>query len=112
MKILLFAVLLTMVTAGLASAGGGHPTNRYSACAHSNSKECTDARNAFAAHHGGKYPDQFYNQWYQGQQGRWDQHGKDWRWDGANGEQYRKEHNQWEWVKHHNKHDRDDHDAH
>jgi hypothetical protein len=111
MKIFLFATVLTALTtatAGLALAGGGFNGQKYSACAHSNSKECQDAKKAFADHHNGMFPEQYYNQWYQGHQGRWDQHGKDWRWENEDGGQYRKVHDKWEWVEHH-KHHHDNH---
>ena len=54
MKILMFTIMLAALTAGMARAGYD-----YSACAHNNSKACTDDRNAFASHHGGVYPEQY-----------------------------------------------------
>ena len=115
MKIFLAAVLISAATAGMAFAQGGMG-NPYSACAHSNSKHCQDARAAFAEHHNGMSPDQWYNQYYQGRQGRWSQEGKNWRWESMNGEKYEQVHNKWAWVGgHHHKHDHDDdhdHDNH
>jgi hypothetical protein len=103
MKVFIFALLLSAATAGLAIAGGGgsfHP-HKYSSCRNNKSKQCVDARNAFAEHHNGMYPDQFYNQTYQGQRGRWTQHGKEWGWEGEDGDRYQKVHDKWQWVKHH-----------
>lgn len=104
MKTFLLTVLLTAVTGGLASAGGGYNGSgnsgrgyRYSACANNNSKACRDARDAFARHHNGQTPDQYNNTWYQGQQGRWDQNNNNWQWNGVNGDQYRNGHNGWQW---------------
>ncbi len=54
MKILMFTVMLAALTAGMASAGYD-----YHGCANNNSRACTDARNAFASHHGGVYPEQY-----------------------------------------------------
>ncbi len=89
MKIFLFTIFLAALTAGLAGAGGGYNnTYSYHACANSNSKECRDARDAFAGHHNGLDPEQWNNQWYQGQQGRWSKQGKNWRWNGAEGDQW------------------------
>lgn len=89
MKIFFFTILLAGLTAGLASAGGGY-NQPYShrRCANNNSKACQDARKAFAEHHNGIYPDQYFNQWYQGQQGRWNQNGNNWQWQHAEGDQY------------------------
>jgi hypothetical protein len=110
MKTLLLTAFLTAGAAGIAMAGGGgHMPGHYSACANSNSKECQDAKKAFAEHHNGQFPEQYYNQWYQGHQGRWSQQGKSWRWENADGGEYRKVHDKWAWVKEHHGHD---HDAH
>jgi hypothetical protein len=89
MKIFFFTILLAGLTAGLAGAGGGYnqPYGNRS-CANSNTKGCQDARKAFAEHHNGLYPDQYFNQWYQGQQGRWTRSGNNWRWQNAEGDQY------------------------
>src|SRR5271166_204924 len=103
MKIFLLALLLTALTGGLAMAA--EPCTGYSACAHSNSKGCRDARNAFAEHHNGMFPEQWCNQWYQGQRGHWNQHGNDWRWEGAEGDRYWKGPNGWEWKRHEQAHD-------
>ena len=65
MKTVLFTILLAALSAGL--AGSGYAQG-YSACAHNNSKACVDARNAFARHHGGVIPGQYYNHWFQGNQ--------------------------------------------
>ena len=84
MKIFLFTILLAALSAGVGYAA----PYRYSACANNNSKECRDARDAFARHHNGKYPEQWYDQWYQGQQGRWNQRANKWQWEGAEGDQW------------------------
>jgi hypothetical protein len=107
MKIFLYATFIVALSAGLAQAqyygyGGG--------CANNNSKACRDARNAFAEHHGGRYPDQVYNQWYQGRQGRWNQEQNNWWYEGMNGEQYRRNHDNWEWR--HEEHERHEHEHH
>ncbi len=96
MKTLLLTALLTVATVGMAHAAHHHRV-KYSACIHNNSKTCTDARNAFAEHHNGKYPEQYFNQWYQGHQGRWSKQGKEWQWEGLDGEEYRKEGKAWRW---------------
>jgi len=102
MKIFLLTIALATLTGGLALANGYN----YGSCANSNSKACQDDRAAFARHHNGLSPDQWNNQYYQGQQGRWNQHGKDWRWEGARGDQYSKGHNGWEWNRAGRDHDR------
>jgi hypothetical protein len=79
MKKLLFAAALTVLSAGIANA------QWRGSCIGNNSKACTDARNAFAEHHGGVFPEQYYNSWYGGHQGRWYQHGAEWRWEGTDG---------------------------
>ena len=85
------------VSYGRASAFG------YSACANNNSRHCQEARAAFAEHHGGVYPEQYYNHWYQGRQGRWGQANNQWRYEGMDGDEYRREHNRWEWYHHHDR---------
>jgi hypothetical protein len=103
MKILIFTVMLAALTAGMASA------QRYSACANNNSQACRDARNAFAEHHSGQYPNQYYNQWYSGQPGRWNQQNNNWRWEGRDGDEYWRGDRGWEWKHHeHHHHDHDD----
>jgi hypothetical protein len=97
MKTFVLTVLLTAMTGGLAAAAGYD----YSNCAHNNSKACSDARAAFAEHHNGQQPENYYNQWYQGQQGRWGQNGNDWRWEGAKGETYAKGHSGWQLSREH-----------
>jgi hypothetical protein len=102
MKTFLFAITLAALSAGLA----GTSYAQFGACAHSNSKACIDAKNAFAEHHGGVYPEQYYNHWYQGYPGRWNQVNNDWRWEGMNGDRYWKGPQGWEWKRHHD-HDHD-----
>ncbi len=110
MKTFLFTTLFTVATAGLALAASDHMQGQhYSACANSNSKECQEAKKAFAEHHNGMYPEQYYNQWYQGHQGRWSQQGNNWRFENAEGGQYRKVHDKWEWVKEQHHHEHDNH---
>jgi hypothetical protein len=60
MKTLIFTVMLAALTAGFAQAGG----YGYQSCANNNSKACRDARDAFARHHGGAYPEQYQNHAY------------------------------------------------
>jgi hypothetical protein len=85
MKVFLFTILLAALTAGLTRAGGGY---NYGGCANNNSKACRDARNAFAEHHSGQYPEQWNQEWYQGQRGRWKEQGDDWQWNGAQGDEW------------------------
>jgi hypothetical protein len=67
MKKLLLTVVFVAFTAGIASA--------QSACVGNDSRACTDARNAFAEHHGGMFPGQLYgrypNQYLQAYSGRY-----------------------------------------
>ena len=105
MKKALFTLLFA--GAGLFIATTGRAQYRYSACANNNSKACRDARDAFARHHGVVYPQQYYSQWYQGQQGRWYQNNNNWRWEGMDGDDYWRGNNGWEWRKHHHHHDDD-----
>ena len=114
MKTFALTVLVTLASAGLASAqmgnpvAGNFPNGKFHSCAHNNSKHCQDARKAFAEHHNGMSPEQWDNQYYQGHRGRWVQHDKDWAWEGSNGEQYRKVHDKWEWMQDHKHHHDDD----
>ena len=101
MKIFLLTLALSAFTGGLAMA---HSYN-YSGCANSNSRACQNDRAAFAEHHSGQSPEQWNNSWYQGQQGRWNQRGNDWRWDGIRGDQYSRGHNGWQWSGTGHKHD-------
>jgi hypothetical protein len=105
MKPFLFAVLLGTLSFGLVGVSQADPWS-YHACAHNNSKNCRDARAAFAEHHNGMEPDQWYNHWYEGNQGRWNRANDDWRWEGINGDEYRRDHDHWQWFRHHD----DDHD--
>jgi len=102
MKTFVFAILLAALSAGLATSGYAQG---YSACANNNSKACVDARNAFARHHGGVYPGEYYNHWFQGNQGRWTRVNNDWRWEGMNGDRYWRGAHGWEW-RHHHHHER------
>ncbi len=97
MKTLLSALTIAALTAGLTGLSYAAPF-RYSACAHNNSEACRDARDAFAEHHNGVYPNQWYNQWYQGRQGRWAQRDKNWRWEGMDGRDYCHGPKGWEWT--------------
>ena len=93
MKKLFLALALGTLTAGIAGPSFA------GSCAGVNTKACRDAREAFAEHHGGVYPQQYYNQWYNGRQGRWAQRDRDWRWEGMNGNDYWREKNEWKWHK-------------
>jgi hypothetical protein len=104
MKFFSFTLLLATLTLGL--AGTGHA--QYGACVGNNSKACRDARDAFARHHGGVYPQQYYNQWYQGRQGRWNNNNNDWRWEGMDGDDYWRGNNGWAWGHRRHHHDHDD----
>ncbi len=98
MKKFLLALSLAALTAGF--AGTSYAQFREGNCVNNNSKHCVDARNAFAEHHGGRYPNQYYNHWYQGNQGRWNRENNEWRWEGMNGDRYTKGHRGWEWHRH------------
>jgi hypothetical protein len=90
MKKLLLTLIFVGFTAGAANA----------ACI-GNSKACVDARNAFAEHHGGVYPGQYY----QGYQGQWARNGNDWRFRSNEGREYYHGHDGWAWrearMRHH-----------
>lgn len=89
MKILPFVLLLAALSPGLARAQFGYGQScRLGACAYNSTKECRDARDAFARHHSGLYPEQWCNQWYQGQRGRCYQQGNEWQWAGADGDSW------------------------
>lgn len=133
MKKFLFIILLAVLSAGLAPVGRAYSqVYRYHACTNNNSKECRDAREAFARHHNGLTPEQWYQDYYQGQPGRWNQQGNNWQWQGAEGDEwyqgrqghwyqerdgwqyrgddgddYRKGHKDWQWSRKRQKHDRD-----
>jgi len=101
-KTLLSAIVLTAVsfgTVGSSFAAG------YGACVGNNSPACVNARNAFAEHHGGRFPEQYYNSWYGGNQGRWYQQNNAWRWEGMNGDRYEPGRHGWEWHHAHHHHD-------
>jgi hypothetical protein len=104
MKTVLSAILFAALSAGLAGTGFAQ---RYSACANNNSPACVEARNAFASHHGGAFPEQYYNHWYAGNQGRWYQQNNDWRWEGMNGDRYERGDRGWEWRRYHEEHEHD-----
>jgi hypothetical protein len=106
MKIFVLTMLLATLSGGVALAGHNNPY-AYKTCANSNSKACRDARDAFARHHNGQSPEQYNNSWYQGQQGRWNQSGNDWRWNGADGDEYRRGNSGWQWSRAQQKHDHD-----
>jgi len=77
MKIFRLTILVATLTGGLAGAANAY---NYSACANNNSKTCSDARATFAKHHHGQNPEQWNNEWYQGERGRWSKKGNDWHW--------------------------------
>lgn len=104
MKKLLSAILLTAVSLGIA---GTSFAQGYGACWGNNSKACQDARNAFAEHHGGRFPEQYYNSYYGGNPGRWYQENNAWRWEGVNGDRYYSGPKGWEWHKWHEHHHHD-----
>ena len=94
MRTLLLALLIVGLTGNLASAGS---------CSGNNSKHCRDARAAFAEHHRGEYP----RQWYQGYHGRWFRDRDDWCWRNDDGREYRHQNRGWLWreAKHEHHHD-------
>ena len=68
-KMLVFAMVLATLSAGFASSASA-----YDACAGNNSRACTDARNAYAEHHGGTFPGQAYGNYrggYNYNRGNW-----------------------------------------
>jgi hypothetical protein len=99
MKKFLLALSLATLTAGF--AGTSYAQFYERGCMDNNSKRCVDARNAFAEHHNGVMPGQYYNHWYEGNQGRWYKQNNDWRWEGINGDSYWRSHRGWEWRHHH-----------
>ena len=99
MKTFLSAILLAALSAGLA----GTSYAQYGACVGNNSKHCVDARNAFAEHHGGVFPEQYFNHYHQGRPERWTQQNNAWRWDGMDGDRYSKGPHGWEWRHHHHR---------
>ncbi len=105
MKKFLLALSLAALTAGFAGTSYAQGFSGYGACANNNSPHCVDARNAFAGHHNGIYPNQYYNSWYGGNQGRWNRTNNEWRWEGINGDRYAHGEHGWEWHHHHD-HDR------
>jgi hypothetical protein len=98
MKTFLSAIMFAL-SVGLAQTSHA----QWGSCVNNNSRACVNARNAFAEHHGGQYPGNYYNHWYQGNQGRWTQEHSNWRWEGMNSDQYSKGAHGWEW-KHHRHH--------
>ncbi|HVN30220.1 MAG TPA: hypothetical protein VMT64_17095, partial [Candidatus Binataceae bacterium] len=91
MKIFAFLMLIGALAVGTARAQfiyNGGPCSGHGRCFHNPSKECVDAREAFKEHHNGKTPEQWCNQYYQGQRGRWVQQNGQWGWSGAEGDQY------------------------
>lgn len=113
MKIFVFTLLLAVLAGGSAHAQQRYP---YRNCRHNNSKACQDARKAFAEHHNGIYPEQWFSENYQGQPGRWqwnNAEGDTWyqgllghwfqeregpRFRADNGDEYRKGDKGWGWV--------------
>ncbi len=93
-------VFSAMVFAAISFGLVGSSFAQYS-CLGNNSPHCVDARKAFAEHHGGVFPEQYYNSWYGGSQGRWYQQNNAWRWEGANGDRYYPGAHGWEWHRHH-----------
>src|ERR1022692_1783375 len=76
MKKFLLALSLAALTAGFARTS--YAQFYEGSCLGNNSKHCVDARNAFAKHHGGVMPGQYYNHWYEGNQGRWNRQNNEW----------------------------------
>jgi hypothetical protein len=107
-KKILLVVFFAALSAGVAGTGYA----QYGACVNNNSKACVDARNAFAEHHGGQYPQQYYNHYYQGRPGRWSQQNNNWRWEGMDGDEYSRGDRGWEWKHHKHEGDHDHHGDH
>ena len=95
MKILVGAFVLAAVSFGI--GGTSFAQMAYSACAGRNTPACVQARNAFAEHHGGVFPEQYFNSYYNGNRGRWYQENNQWRWEGMNGDRYYQGAHGWEW---------------
>ena len=93
MKKLLLSMVFVAFTGGIASAQVGR-------CAGNNSPACVNARNAFAEHHGGVYPGQYY----QGYRGQWLGSGNNWRWRSEDGREYYHSPRGWEWREAHEHH--------
>ncbi len=85
MKKLLLTLAFIAFTGGVASAQG--------ACYGNNSPACVHARNAFAEHHGGVFPGQYF----QGYQGTWARSGNDWRFRSNDGREYWRGDHGWGW---------------
>ncbi len=100
-------LLSVFVVAVLSIGLTGSAFAQVGRCFNNPSKACQDANKAFAKHHGGVYPEQYFNSWYGGNRGRWYQQDNDWRWEGANGDRYWNGAHGWERHRHHH-HDRDD----
>ena len=101
-------VLNAITIAALSLALGGGAFAQSHKCWNNPSKACRDANKAFAEHHGGLYPRQYFNSWYQGNPGRWYRHDRDWRWEGADGDRYWRGRRGWAWHRFHHGHHDDD----
>jgi hypothetical protein len=89
LKTFLSTISLAALAAVLvAVVGVSDKPYRYSECANNNSEACRDARDAFARRHSGQSPEQWYEEWYQGQQGRWTPKANNWQWEGAEGDEW------------------------
>lgn len=130
MKAFLLTIVLLASTAMLAGAAYAqvHQRYPYRNCQHNNSKACQDARKAFAEHHNGLYPEQWFNSYYQGQPGRWaweNAEGDDWfqgeqghwykepegwRFWGDDGDAYRKGDKGWGWIRGRGHQEREEHE--
>jgi hypothetical protein len=102
MKNLVSAFVLAGISFGIVGTSFAQPG--YSACWGRNTPACVDAKKAFAEHHGGVFPEQYYNSYYNGGPGRWYQENNAWRWEGANGDRYYKGDKGWEWHHWHDHH--------
>lgn len=117
MKTLVISTIL-LVAATFGFSGAAHAQRYpYRSCVNNNSKACQDARNAFAEHHNGLYPEQWFNQnyqgqpgrwqwenadgddWYQGEQGHWYKEPQGWHFWGDDGDDYWKGKNGWGWAR-------------
>jgi hypothetical protein len=100
MKTFALTIMLSALSAGVAMAGSGYGYGNGS-CVGNYSRACRDARNAFASHHGGLFPEQ-----YRGNRPYYN-HGAYERgyWNGERAEE-REEHHEHHRHEHH--HDRDD----
>jgi hypothetical protein len=97
MKRLFSAIVLAAVSFGVVGSSFAQPYG----CLGNNGPACVNDRKAFAEHHGGVMPEQYFNSYYGGSAGRWYQRNNAWHWQGANGDRYEPGAHGWEWHRWH-----------